>query len=84
LFLGVTTLNLDVKGRLAIPAKHRDALAACCASRVVATINPWEGCVWIYPENEWQEIARKVAHLPTANRQNRLMKRMLLGNASEL
>lgn len=84
MFLGVTTLNLDAKGRMAIPAKHRDALADCCGSRVVVTINPREHCLWLYPENEWREIARKLSRLPTMNRQNQLLQRLLLGHASEL
>jgi MraZ protein len=83
-FLGVSTLNLDAKGRMAIPAKHREALADCCASRVVVTINPRERCLWLYPENEWLDIARKLSRLPTLNRQNQTLQRLLLGHASEL
>ena len=86
MFLGVNTLNLDAKGRLAIPAKHRDALAQCCASRVVVTINPnpEDQCLWLYPENEWREIARKLSRLPTMKRQNQLIQRLVLGHASEV
>lgn len=84
MFFGVNTLNLDVKGRMAIPAKHRDDLADCCASRVVVTINPREYCLWLYPANEWSEIARKLSRLPTLNRQNQTLQRLLLGHASEL
>jgi len=83
-FLGVSTLNLDAKGRMAIPAKYRGALTDCCASRVVVTINPREHCLWLYPETEWNEIAREVAALPTLNRQNQILQRLLLGHASEL
>ena len=84
MFLGVSTLNLDAKGRMAIPAKHRDALVQCCASRVVVTVHPQEHCLWLYPENEWHEIARRLLRLPTMVRQNQLLQRLLLGHASEL
>ena len=84
MFLGVNTLNLDVKGRIAIPAKHREQLAECCGSRVVVTINPREHCLWLYPESEWREIARKVSRLPTLKPQNQRLQRLLLGHASEL
>lgn len=88
MFLGVSTLNLDAKGRLAIPAKQRERLAECCASRVVVTINPTsnpdERCLWLYPENEWSEIARQVSRLPSLKRQNVSLQRLLLGHASEL
>jgi MraZ protein len=83
-FLGVNTLNLDAKGRMAIPAKYRDELADCCASRVVVTISPSDKCLLLYPDSEWREIARKVSRLPNVNRQNRLLQRLLLGHATEL
>ena len=81
MFLGVSTLNLDAKGRMAIPAKQRDQLSN---ARVVVTVNPQEHCLWLYPEDEWREIARNVSRLPEMVRQNRLLKRLLLGHASEL
>ena len=84
MFLGVNTLNVDAKGRLAVPAKYRERLAECCASRVVVTINPRENCLWLYPETEWREIARKVSRLPTLKRQNQLLQRLLLGHASDM
>ena len=84
MFLGASTLNLDAKGRMAVPAKYRDALAECCGSRVVVTINPTEHCLWLYPESEWNEIARTVAALPSLVRKNQLLQRLLLGHASEL
>ena len=86
MFLGVSTLNLDAKGRLAIPAKHRETLADCCASRVVVTVNPdpENKCLWLYPENEWREVARKLSRLPSMNRANQAIQRLMLGHASEL
>ena len=38
-FRGVTQLVLDAKGRLAVPAKHRDALAPAGDGKVVLTGN---------------------------------------------
>ena len=84
MFQGVSTLNLDAKGRLAIPAKYRERLVDQCDSRVVVTINPREHCLWLYPETEWREVARKVSRLPSLKRQNQVLKRLLLGHASEL
>jgi MraZ protein len=84
-YLGVNTLNLDAKGRLAIPVKHRQAFADACGSRVVVTISPslTDRCLWLYPENEWLEVARKLARLPTVDRKSQAYKRLLLGHASE-
>jgi len=85
-FLGVSTLNLDAKGRVAIPAKHRDALAQCCASRVVVTLSPFVAnkCLWVYPENEWGLVARQLVALPTMDPKAQAMKRLMLGHASEV
>lgn len=84
MFLGDSSLNLDAKGRLAIPAKYRAGLADCCASRVVVTASPWDACLWLYPFNEWADIARNVARLPEAFPANRDVKRMVLGHAADL
>ena len=86
MFLGVSTLNLDAKGRVAIPAKHRDALAQCCASRVVVTLSPFVAnkCLWVYPENEWRLVARQLVALPTMDPKAQAMKRLMLGHASEV
>jgi MraZ protein len=85
-FVGVSTLNLDAKGRLAVPVKYREALAQCCASRVVVTINPddRERCLLLYPENEWREIARSLSRRDAMNKQVRAMQRLMVGYASEL
>ena len=39
-FRGVTQLVLDAKGRLAVPAKHRDGLAPAGDGKVVLTADP--------------------------------------------
>ena len=48
MFRGVTHLALDNKGRLAIPAKHRDALAHHGEGRLVLTADP-SHCLLLYP-----------------------------------
>jgi MraZ protein len=85
-FQGVSTLNLDAKGRIAIPARHREALAECCGSRVVVTLSPFlaQKCLWLYPENEWKLVARQIVALPTMDPKAQAMKRLMLGHASEL
>ena len=86
MFAGVSTLNLDAKGRLAVPAKHRETLADCCASRVVVTVNPddQERCLLLYPENEWREVARNLSRRDSMHPKVRAMQRLVVGYASEL
>lgn len=86
MFSGVSTLNLDAKGRLAVPARHRDALAESSASRVVVTINPnkLERCLLLYSENEWREIARNLSRGAAMKPSVRAMQRLVIGHAVEL
>ncbi|MBI4205400.1 MAG: cell division/cell wall cluster transcriptional repressor MraZ, partial [Betaproteobacteria bacterium] len=37
MFRGIAQLNLDSKGRLAVPARHREALLERCGGHLVIT-----------------------------------------------
>jgi len=37
LFRGVNTINLDAKGRMAMPARYRDRLMGICEGQFVST-----------------------------------------------
>jgi len=82
LFLGVTNLNLDAKGRLSIPARYREELQSCCDSRLVVTVDP-DHCLLIYPEPTWREIALKLGALPSFDSTARKLQRLYLGHAHE-
>ncbi len=84
MFQGSHNINMDAKGRLAIPAKHRDVLAATCCSRIVMTAHTQDRCVLVYPETEWQNILPKIEALPTFNRAALRAQRLLIGYASTL
>lgn len=75
---------MDAKGRLAIPAKHRDTLASLCDSRIVMTAHTQDRCVLMYPETEWQAILPKIEALPTFNRAALRAQRLLIGYATTL
>lgn len=51
MFLGHYRHSIDAKGRLAIPAKHREQLPGGS----VVTIAP-NGCLRIYPPSEWDAV----------------------------
>ncbi len=84
MFRGVNTLNLDAKGRFAIPTKYRERLRDCCASQLVITVDPSDHCLLIYPAPEFQEIERKLMKLPTFNKAARRLQRLLVGHAIEV
>lgn len=86
MFRGVNALNLDSKGRLAIPTRYRDELVRAAQGHVVITVNPvdQDHCLLLYPLPEWEEIERKLVKLPTLNAATRRLQRLLIGHATEL
>ena len=83
MFQGATQLNLDSKGRLAIPVRHRDVLLALCASNLVITADA-DGCLLVYPQPEWQPIRDKLLKLSALNPKIRALQRRLIGYAEEV
>lgn len=84
MFRGNNEINMDAKGRMAIPARYRDALAAGCDGQLVATIDIEDRCLFLYPLPAWQEIEAQIAKLPTFNPDTRRLQRLLIGHAREL
>ncbi len=84
MFLGSYSISLDAKGRIAIPAKVRDALADTAGGKIVVTAHTEERCLLMYPEPQWNELLPKIEALPNINRKARLMQRLLLGYATPL
>jgi MraZ protein len=82
MFQGAAALNLDAKGRLAIPARHRDALAAASGGQLVLTAHPHR-CLLLYPATAWEPIRDKVLAASSLNVQSAAIKRLLVGNARE-
>ena len=82
MFRGVNTLNLDSKGRLAIPTRYRDELVRLANGRMVITVDR-DHCLLLYTLPEWEEIERKLVKLPSFNAQARRLQRLLIGHATE-
>jgi len=83
LFRGVNTLNLDAKGRIAMPMRYRQRLADGCNGQLVITVDR-DRCLLIYPLPEWEVIERKLVKLPSFNKQARRLQRLLIGHATEV
>ena len=83
MFRGVAQLNLDSKGRLAIPARFREALAARCAGHLVLTGDS-DRCLLIYPLPDWEPIEQKLMALSSFNAQIRELQRRLVGYAEDV
>lgn len=80
MFQGASSLNLDAKGRMSIPARHRDALNTQCEGRVTLTRHP-DGCLLLFPRPTWESHREQIAAWPI---QARDWKRIFLGNAFDV
>jgi MraZ protein len=83
MFRGATALNLDAKGRLAVPARHRDALTVQAGGRLVLTAHPHR-CLLLYPQSAWEPIQQKIMSLPSLDKQASLLQRLLVGFAEDM
>ena len=89
MFRGISSINLDDKGRIAIPTRYRETLLQCCQYQMVVTVAVNErctgesGCLWLYPLPEWEKLEQTIIKLPTLNKAANKLRRFLIGNASE-
>lgn len=80
MFQGASAINLDAKGRMSIPAKHRDALALQCEGRLTLTRHP-QGCLLFFPRPVWETHRDQIAAWPMSAR---AWQRIFLGNACDV
>lgn len=83
MFRGIAQLNLDSKGRLAVPARHRDALLERCAGHLVITADA-DRCLLIYPLPDWELIQQKLEALSNLDARVRGLQRRLIGFAVDV
>jgi MraZ protein len=80
-FAGSHQLTVDEKGRLAVPARYRQALDERCRSQLVVTMG-YEPCLEIYPAPEFHSICASIEAME--NREHaELLKRAFVGRAVE-
>jgi MraZ protein len=73
-------MSLDAKGRLSVPTRHRDVLAATASGQLTITRHP-HGCLMIFPRPEWEKFRARIAELPVSAQ---WWKRIFLGNAMDV
>jgi MraZ protein len=82
-FRGITSVNLDAKGRMALPSRYRDAWAVC-DGKLVLTIDSRERCLLLYPTPEWDVVQAKLEGLSNLRKPARLLQRLLIGHATDV
>lgn len=79
-FQGPSSLSIDAKGRISVPARYRDELQIQCEGKLTLTRYP-EGCLLLYPRATWEIKRSEIDALPPGARP---LKRLLLGNAVDV
>jgi len=78
-FIGEYKHNLDEKGRLAIPTKFRaDLLKGAVVTRGLDT------SLFLFPKEEWDKLAEKLASLPLGQSSSRAFARLMLAGAMDV
>ncbi len=84
MFRGVQHINMDAKGRLAIPARQREPLLDLCAGQIVVTIDTQSRCLAIYPLPAWERIEADLQGLPSLHPAVKRFQRLVLGYATDV
>lgn len=79
MLLGEYQHNLDAKGRIAIPARFKEKLAA----GAIIT-RGLDNCLFVFASEEWEALAKKLIALPLAQANSRAFVRLMLGGAMEV
>ncbi len=87
MFRGSVTVNLDEKGRIAIPARYREKVQKASGGELVVSIAVtargvgMTDCLWIYPLSAWEEFEAKLKSLRSSSKKISDFKRFVVGSA---
>ncbi|MFA5071965.1 MAG: division/cell wall cluster transcriptional repressor MraZ [Candidatus Paceibacterota bacterium] len=79
MIIGQYNYNLDPKKRLTIPTKFRNVL-----SEGAVITRGIDGCLFLYPQKQWNELADKLSKLPLSQSNARSFARVMLAGAMDV
>ncbi|MEK9173122.1 MAG: division/cell wall cluster transcriptional repressor MraZ [Patescibacteria group bacterium] len=79
MLLGEYKHNLDIKGRVAVPAKFREKLVG----GAIIT-RGLDSCLFVFGSKEWEVLAEKLVSLPLAQANSRAFSRLMLAGAMDV
>lgn len=82
-FKGQYEHSIDEKGRISFPAKMRKILSPSAQDRFVI-VRGLEGCLYLYPENEWENVELALSQANNFTRSGRIAKRNFLRYAEDV
>lgn len=83
MFRGALAINLDGKGRIAIPTRYRSEILEQHQGQLICTVDIRQPCLLLYPLNEWIEIEKKLLALSNFDPLQRSLQRVMMGYATE-
>ena len=78
MFIGEYQHTIDPKGRIIVPARFREGLG----ERFVVT-KGLDNCLFVYPNEEWSNLEKKLRSLPLTNKDARAFIRFFFAGAAE-
>jgi len=78
-FIGEYNHSIDIKGRLAIPAKFRAKI-----KKGAVVTRGLDNCLFLYTQEEWEKLANKLASLPISQANTRAFSRLMLAGAMDV
>lgn len=79
MFIGEYQHSIDVKKRLALPAKFRKELG-----KSVIITRGFENCLVVYTKEQWKRVMEELNNLSTGRAEARKFTRAILGGAAEV
>ena len=79
MFIGEYKHTIDDKGRLAIPTKFREDLA-----KGAVVTRGLDTSLFLFPKEEWDKLAEKLASLPLGQSNSRAFARLMLAGAMDV
>ena len=79
MIIGQYNYNLDPKKRLTIPTKFRSVL-----SKGAILTRGIDGCLFLYPQKQWDELANKLSKLPLSQANARSFARVMIAGAMDV
>ncbi|MGC7560616.1 division/cell wall cluster transcriptional repressor MraZ [Pasteurella sp. PK-2025] len=83
MFRGASAINLDSKGRVAIPTRYRAEILESSQGQMVCTVDIRQACLLLYPLKEWEVIEQKLLALSNFDQKQRSVQRVMMGYATE-
>lgn len=78
MFMGEYSHTIDAKGRLIVPSKFRNELG-----EMPVLTKGLDGCLSMYPYEEWVEFEKKLRALPLTSKNARTFVRFFVSGASQ-